>query len=205
MKPPDDAAAKYPRRAVLALATGAFAMTLASRSAAQPDAPPAMAPPALQASLLARVAGYDRNFATRAIDRAKVLLLAKAGDAESQAVVRDLKGALASLPTIGGLPHDEEVADFVDAEGVAQACSSHRISVVYLGPGLGGAIPAVRAALTSLDVLSVGALPEYVPLGIVLAFGILSGKSKCLVHLGQARAQNVKFASRLLRLATIYE
>ncbi len=114
------------------------------------------------------MAGYDRNFAARAIDRAKVL-------------------------------------EFRDAEHVAGTCASHRISIVYVGPGFASAVPLLSASLMSLDLLSVGALPQYVPQGVVLAFGMDAGKPKCWVHLGQAQAQNVKFAARFLKLATIYE
>jgi hypothetical protein len=191
----------YPRRALLECAVGLGLTAWASPSAAQS----AMAPPHLQASLLARVAGYDRNFAARAIDRAKVLLVARDGDAESARGVADIKSALESIVTIGGLPHTEEVLEYSDAQSLASTCTSHRISIVYFGTGFVDQIPVIRAALTFLDVLSVGATTDYVPPGMVLAFEPVSNKARCWVHLTQARLQNVKFASRLLKLANIFE
>jgi hypothetical protein len=193
---------RYPRRAVLGWAAGVVG---ASAWASPSEAQTAPAPPELQASLLARVAGYDRNFVARAIDRGKVLLVAKGDDPESVRLITEMKTALASVATIGSLPHSEEVIEFRDAEHVARTCTAHRISIVYVGPGLASSIPLIRASLTPLDLLSVGALPQYVPLGVVLAFEIDAGKPKCRVNLGQARAQNVKFAARFLKLAAIYE
>jgi hypothetical protein len=116
-----------------------------------------------------------------------------------------MKSALAAVPTIAGLAHDEEVAVFVDAPTIAATCLSHRISVVYLGPGLGAEIPAIRAALSSVDVLSVAADPDYVPNGVVLGFRLVGTETKLLLNRTQARAQNVDFGARMLRRMTIYE
>jgi hypothetical protein len=159
----------------------------------------------VQASLLAKVAFYDRNFAARAIHMAKFLLVHAANDAQSIGAVVDMKTALASVPTIAGLPHDEEAAPYFDAATVASMCVAHRISIVYFGPGLGPQIPAIRAALSTIDVLSVAADPDYVPEGIVLGFRLVNGETKLLLHRTQARAQNVDFGARMLRRMTIYE
>jgi hypothetical protein len=191
----------YGRRTALLVALASAAVLLPRESAAQ-SAP---APPIIQASLLAKVAYYDRNFAARAIDRAKMLLVAKPGDPDSIRVVMDMRNALGSIATVGGLPHDEEIMQFIDAATVARTCGSHRISIVYFGPGLADEIHAIRAALTSLDVLSVAAVPEYVPQGIVLGFSLVSGGARLLLHRSQANAQNVKFRARILRRMTIYE
>jgi len=186
---------------VLQLATGAVTLALAPPSAAEAG----MVPAVTQASLLAKVASYDRNFAARAIDRAKLLLIQRSGDPESSRVVREMQDALTALPAVGALPHEEEVENFVDGPTVATICTSHRISVVYIGPGLGREIPAIRAALSSLDILSVAADPDYVPQGIVLGFRLVAGEARILLHRGQAKAQNVNFGARILRRMTIFD
>jgi hypothetical protein len=200
------APARVGRRALMGWGVGAgvgigAATTGASRVAHADD----LVSPPLQASLLSRVAGYDRNFAARALDKAKMLLVAKPHDRESARVVREMKAALSDLPAIGGLPHDEEVTTYKDAATVARTCTSHRISIVYFGPGFAEEIPSIRVALTSLDLLSVGAVPDYVVQGIVLGFDSVSGKPRLVLNLGQARAQHVNFAARILKLMTIYE
>jgi hypothetical protein len=194
----------WTRRAVLRLAAGGASAAIAS-FAAGGAAQTAQVPAAVQARLIAKVAFYDRNFAARAIHIAKVLLIHRANDAGSMRAVEDMKTALASVPTIAGLPHDEEVAAYVDAPTVASTCVGHRIAIVYLSPGLGAEIAAIRTALASVDVLSVAADPDYVPQGIVLGFRMVGAEARLLLHRGQARAQNVDFGARILRRMTIYE
>jgi hypothetical protein len=189
------------RRAILQLAAASAVAAIAGEASAQT----AQVPATVQAGLIAKVAFYDRNFAARAIHMAKVLLIHKGSDVESIRAVEDMKAALAALPTIAGLAHDEEVAAYVDAETVASTCVGHRITIVYFGPGLGAEIPRIRAALTSVDVLSVAADPDYVPQGIVLGFRQVGVELRLLLHRGQARLQNVDFGARMLRRMTIYE
>jgi hypothetical protein len=189
------------RREILRLGSGALVLALPGASAAQS----ALVPASVQAGLLAKVAFYDRNFAARAIHMAKFLLVHKANDDASIRAIVDMKTALAAVPTIAGLPHDEEVAVYVDATTIASNCISHRISIVYFGPGLGAQTSSIRAALTSVDVLSVAADPDYVPNGIVLGFRLVGAETKVLLNRTQARAQNVDFGARMLRRMTIYE
>src|SRR5262249_55482946 len=139
----------FGRRSVLQLASATAVVALAGEGWAQT----ADVPAAVQAALIAKVAFYDRNFAARAIHMVKFLLIHTATDAASIRAVEDMKTALASVPTIAGLQHDEEVEPYVDAATVASMCVGHRIAIVYLGPGLGAEIPGIRAALTSVDVL----------------------------------------------------
>jgi hypothetical protein len=189
------------RRTFVALMVGLCVAMFLRTSAA--EAP--LVPPRLQASLLAKVASFDRRFAGRAGGRARVLLVSRANDADSLRTVTEMKNALGALDTLGGLPHEEQMVEFADATAIARACKARGIAVVYLGPGLGKQIDSIRSALTSVDVLSVAAVADYVPQGIVLGFNLVSGNPKLLVHLTQARAQNVEFDSRVLKLMTIYE
>jgi hypothetical protein len=53
--------------------------------------------------------------------------------------------------------------------------------------------------------LTVAAIPDYVELGVVLGFDVLSGRPKLLVHLGQARRQHVDLRADLLKLARVFE
>jgi hypothetical protein len=56
-----------------------------------------------------------------------------------------------------------------------------------------------------VDVLTMGAVADYVPAGIVFGVDLISGKPKLLVNLTQARRQHVDFGAQLLRLARIYQ
>lgn len=162
-------------------------------------------PVPLQAELVAKVAAYDKNFAARAGDKARILLVVKKGDAESTSFGKHMAAALGELPTIGGLAHEETVLPFAGAAELATTCKTRRASIVYLGPGLAPDIEAIRAALDGVNVLSVAAAAEQVPRGIVLGFDLISGKPKILVQLTQAKKQDVAFKAELLKLAKVYE
>ena len=158
-----------------------------------------------QAELLARVAAYDRNMSARAGGRVQVLILANEMDPESVGVAKRMEAALRSLPDIGGLPHDERVVPFRSPTDLARRCRSQHIAIVYLGSGFANEVSAIRDALDGVDVLTVAAVPDYVELGVVLGFDVLSGRPKLLVHLGQARRQHVDLRADLLKLARVFE
>jgi hypothetical protein len=161
-------------------------------------------PPSAQAELLAKLVGFDRNFAARAGNKAVILLLAMPGDAESTRAALEMKAALARVPSVGNLPHEELVVNYTGAAALSELVRAKRAAIVYLGPGFEKQVPALREALSALDVLSVGAVPGYVPAGIVLGFDLISGRPKLLIHVLQARKQNVAFPASVLSLMKVY-
>src|SRR5712691_5870999 len=162
-------------------------------------------PVGLQADLLAKVAQYDRNFATRAGERAQVLLVAKPGNSKSAYFASQMEASLARIPLIAGLPHDEAVVAYPGAAELAKLCRSQHAAIVFFGPGFHDDVEAIRAALTDVDILSATAIPDYVPGGIVLGFDVISGRPKLLVHLTQAKRQNVDLRAEALKLMKVFE
>ncbi|MFO0742400.1 MAG: YfiR family protein [Labilithrix sp.] len=164
-----------------------------------------LVPPALQAELVAKVAGYDKNFATRAGDRAHVLIIVLPTNPDSTTFGTSIQTALGGLPAIAGLPHDETIVPYPGSAQLVALCKSKRAAIVYLAPGLRDEVPKVRAALEGTSVLSVSANAEDVAKGIVLGFDLVSGKPKIVVQLTQAKKQDVAFRSELLKLARVIE
>ena len=162
-------------------------------------------PITLQASLLAKVANYDRNFRKRAGDRVRILLVTRAGHADSAAVAAQMAAALGRVPSIGGLPHDELTHTYARADALAELCRARRITIVVLGPGFEEDIEAIRRALDGLEVMTVSMVPDYVPRGVVLGFDVVSGKPRILVHLTQAKRQQVQFRADALSLMQVYK
>jgi hypothetical protein len=158
-----------------------------------------------QAELLAKAVIYDRNMPARAGDRLQVLLLTNERDPESIGVAKRMQAALQSIPRIAGLSHDERLAAFTSGLDLIRQCRSQRVAIVFVSLGLGDQVPAIRQALDGIDVLTVAAVPEYVELGVILGFDVLSGKPKLLVHLTQARRQNVDLRAEFLKLARVFE
>jgi hypothetical protein len=154
---------------------------------------------------LAKVTGYDRNFEARSGEQARVLIMIAPGDSDSKLTATDMKSALAAVPSVGGLSHDEEIASYVDAPTLGEMCRAKHIAIVYLTPGFSGEIPAIRDAVGSLKLLTVASLADYVPAGIVLGFDLVSGRPKLVVNLSQARRQHVDFRAEVLKLMRVYE
>jgi hypothetical protein len=159
----------------------------------------------LQAELLAKVAAYDRNMAARAGERMQIVLLANGADAESARFATRMQLALQAITQIGGLPHDERIANFSSAADLAQQARTRHVAIIILGPGLGEQIATIRDALDGVDVLTVGSVPDYVQQGVVLGFDVVSGKPKLLVHLTRARRQHVELRAEVLKLMKVFE
>jgi hypothetical protein len=162
-------------------------------------------PADIQVDLISKLASYDRSFASRAGDTARVLVVVKRDRPKSEVSAAEVKSALARVDRIGGLPHVDTVVPYEGGARLAALCKAQRASVVYLTRGFDDDIGEVRAALSEISVLSVAAVPDYVPQGIVLGFELDSGKPRMLLNLDQARRQDVRFPSEVLRLMKVYQ
>jgi hypothetical protein len=162
-------------------------------------------PVRLQASLLAKLAGYDRNMQTRAGERVRVAILINPSDADSVRVGNEMSHALGQISDIAGLPHDELSIAYTSAETLPQTCAVQRIAVLYVTPGFDGEALKISQALRGADILTVSAIAKYVLKGIVVGFDALGGQPRMLVHLPQARAQHVDFQATVLKLMKVVE
>lgn len=160
-------------------------------------------PVRLQAELLAKVVAYDRNFAARARGRVKVLVLVKDGNAESERVGEQIRAELGVLGDLGGLPHVEEVVRYASKRAVADVCKTRAASVLYVSVGLSDEMSGIASALDGSSILSVAATPADVERRAVLGFDAESGRPKLVIHLDQARRQDVAFKPEVLKLARI--
>jgi len=181
------------------LVLSSLIVTRRATAAEEPSVPSWM-----QSDLLSKLVPYDRNFESRANGRVQTLILTKRGRLDSGRVADQLQAAFAHIDEVGKLPHEERIFEYSGPESLIAACKSSRASIVYVTPGFRDDVPVLRAAFTGANVLSVAAVPEYVERGIVLGFDLVSSKPKMLLHLSQARAQQVAFKSDVLRLMRVY-
>jgi hypothetical protein len=184
---------------VRALAFG-IALVTVSASAREVDVPLR-----LQAELLAKVVAYDGSFTARAGGHALVLIVIRAGDADSERLGERMLAELRVLAAIGGLPHAEELVRYSSAGALGEFIKVRGADVVYLSTALEGELAAIAHALDGISVLSVGVNAAYVPRRAVLGFDVESGKPKLVVNLGQARRQAVAFPPELLTLARVIQ
>ncbi len=189
--------ATFTRRA---LGLAALALTFSSLAGASS----VQVPFSVQADLIAKIASFDRNFAARAGARALVLVMQMPNDAESAAAALELKSALSHLPTVGDRPHEEQIVTYGGAAAFAEMVKARKPSIIYFGPGFGKELTAIKNSCSNVNLLTVGATPEYVESGIVLGFDLVSGRPKLLINLGQARKQQVDFPASVLRLMKVY-
>jgi len=192
-------------RTILTLAVAAAFCVVVLTPSDDAFAEEAPVPEKLQAELIAKIAAYDRSFTARARDRAHVVIIDRPDDADSVRSATHLEAALHELPDVGGLPHDEAVVPWPGAAGIADLLRARHAAIVYFTPGFSADLGGIRAALDGIDVLSVAAIPDYVPQGVVLGFDVISGKPKLLVNLTQARKQHVAFMAEILKMAKVYE
>jgi hypothetical protein len=162
-------------------------------------------PARVQAQLLVAVASFQSNMNLAPDGSVQILVLIKDDDASSERVARQLVGALGEMKKIARHPHHEQVEPFHDAAILAATCRARRISVVYLSPGLGSAIPEIAQALRGTAVLTAGAVAGFVPRGVVLGFDLVSGRSEMLLNRTQMKALNVQFPTTLFQLMRIVE
>jgi hypothetical protein len=162
-------------------------------------------PVRLQASLLGKLAGYDRNMRARAGERVRVAILINPNDTDSARVGDEMSHALGQIADIAGLPHDELSIAYTNAETLPQTCAVQRIAVLYVTPGFDGEALKISRALWGADVLTVSAVAKYVSKGIVVGFDALEGQPRMLVHLPQAKAQHVDFQATVLKLMKVVE
>jgi hypothetical protein len=160
-------------------------------------------PSDIQAELIGKLESYDRTFAARAGPVAHVLIVDHPGNAKSEVSAGDMKAALGRVDRIGGLPHQDSVLAYTSPDALAQRCKDEHVAVVYVTPGFDDDVDAIKAALSSVNVLTIAANSDYVPHGIVLGFELVSGKPRILLNLEQARRQSVDFSSDLLRLMRV--
>lgn len=188
------------RRAIALLVVAACA--LAGPASAEEVAVPI----ALQAELLVKVAAYDKNLKPRAGDKVKVAIVLKADVNDSEQVAAQMKKALNGKDSIAGLPLEVSSVKFTDAAQLVKHVKSKKIAIVYFTSGFSGnEIKSIATALEGVNVLSAGAVAKYVPNRMVLGFDLVSGKPRLLVHLAQAKRQNVALSSSVLKLMKVYQ
>lgn len=160
-------------------------------------------PANLQAQLVVKVAAFDRNFAARAGATAKIVIVQRAGDADSTRLASAVAKTLGELGDVAGKPKQIEVVAFAGAQAIADRVKNGHLAIVFFSLGLEGDLPAIAAALNGVDVLTYGATAAHAAKGTVVGFDLEESKPKLVVNPARAKAQNVSFKAELLKLARL--
>jgi YfiR/HmsC-like len=163
-------------------------------------------PLGLQAQLTAKLAAHDKGMAARAGSTLKIVILIKRENAESANAAAHLLTAFEALDSIAGLSHQQKVLAFTDARALAALVRTETIAIIYLTQGFDEDLDAIGASLDGVSVMSIATVPDYVVRGgAVIGFDLVSGRSKILVNLAQARRQGVQLDSNVLMIATVFK
>jgi hypothetical protein len=170
--------------------------------------PPAFAgeasvPVERQVALMVAAAGSDRNMASRASGKVKVLVVSKAQDGPARRTVSSFLSALKARRRIAGLPHEESSVAFTSAAALAELCRAQRIAIIYLTPSVEGDVAPIAQALDGVSVLTVAASADVVAKGAVIGFDLVSGRPQMVINLEQAKRQKVQFDEGVVQLAKV--
>lgn len=189
----------WPRRA-LALVSLLACMSICGALCAYSGAPLN-----LQALLLSRLCGYDRNFKARAGPIVNVLVMHRQDDPDSAFEGAGLTKAIAEGRDIGGLPFKVDQATFTDAESLAKRCRTDKVAIVYLTVGLESDTPRIASAVANMGLLTVGSSARHAENGAVVGFGVEEARPKLVINLKQAASQHVQFKAEVLALARVID
>ena len=158
----------------------------------------------LQADLLAKVAGYDKNLHARAGDVVKTVIITKAGDEEARWAA-SLRSALGAKDRIAGLPHSESVVVAGRLDVIAAQCKADHVAIVVISGSFLDDAPAVAAAFDGANILTSAPDQELTKRAVVLGFELVSGKPKLFLNQAIATKQNVAMSAEVMKLMTVYQ
>jgi YfiR/HmsC-like len=164
-----------------------------------------MVPARVQAPLIGKVVGFDRNFVARVKDNVTIAVVSKASNTDSERAATQMLGALGELGRISGLSHDELPVRWTDANSLAAACAERNVAIVYLTPGFEKEVVAIVKALDASRVLTVAGALSYVKEGVILGFDLVSGRPKLVINLASARRNGIAFHSSLLAITRVVQ
>jgi len=187
-----------------ALSVGLFACLVGlGRPLIADEAP---VPISLQVELMLKVAAYDKNLPHRSGERIRLVVLVKSHEADSVRSAAQALNALSATGDIAGVPLESSLLTFTDGAALTKLSNAGNLAILYVTPGFSKAeVESIATSLEGVSVLSVGALARYASQGTVLGFDLAGGKPKLLVHLGQAKKQNVELSSSVLKLMRVVE
>jgi hypothetical protein len=174
----------------------ACALALASTGASADELPVS-----LQAQLLQKTATYVTSLQPGESGTVKVLVLFT-GATPSHAT----EALVASLNQDGQVGKYKAEAKLVPISSLKASLAAEKPQVLWVPADLDEkAVDQVIEACGQSPIVTVSSVAAHVKRGIILGFDAVEAKPRILVHLKQARAQNVVFLSGLLTHSVIVE
>ncbi len=160
-------------------------------------------PISLQVELLKKVVRFERGFTGRTGDHVTLLVIRKAGNAESERATTQLLAAFSATNDFAGKPPTATALDYSTPAALKAAIGSSGAQLVYLTTGLSADMAPIATALEGVTAITVSTDGDQVDQGAVLGFELVSSKPKIAINLAQARRQGLDFSSDLFRVARV--
>ena len=166
---------------------------------------PLMVPPEIQVPIFLKILTYDRTYEEWDGRTIRIAVLYAPGSAESEEYAESIIRHLAqrSGKTINDLPFDFEKFPMGSARLLEERIRRDTFDVLYLAPGLAGSLEEIISLSHKHHVLTISAVADDVPRGVMFALEVKGGKPRILVNLGSARAAGRRLKSKLLRLCRV--
>ena len=158
-----------------------------------------------QVALLSlRILSFDRALAKRTSKDARVLVLYKLTNEESELEGKNLLDALKSVRNIkvSGMPVRVYLKSF-DGKQFASDLEKIRPAAIYVCSGLASELATITQAATQTRSLTISSTESYVKSGLSVALVAGARKVRILINLKASRAEGVRFDAGLLRLAEV--
>jgi hypothetical protein len=172
----------------------------ATPTAAQPSIPAE-----LQASILTRMLAYDRTLKSRAGTSVGIGIVFKANDKESAQSQQEMVAAFKAVEpqTIAGLPMTVSAQPYKDAEDLAAWIGKEGLDVLYVAPGLGSGVEAIRNICQQKKIVSMSPVRAFVEQGLAIGL-VLKGESpRIVVNRAVAEASGMELDSKLLYISDL--
>src|SRR5262249_52780572 len=156
-------------------------------------------PVPLQVQLMQKTASYITSLQPGDSGKVKVLVVYP-GEKASRAS-DTLANAINQSGQLGKHPVEAKV---VGLQALKGAIGSEKPQMIWVTPDTDEkGVATVLEAVGASNIVTVSAAAAHVKLGVILGFDLVEAKPRILVHLKQARAQNVVFLSGLLTHSVI--
>jgi hypothetical protein len=162
-------------------------------------------PPERQVLILTRALAYDDEIKNRAGDDVTLAVMAKAGNATSEAMAAAIVKAFRGIGglKVQGLSMKITQISFSNGPALLAAATSQNVDVVYVCTGMEADLPAIIEVTRKRRMVSIGSREEHVQRGLALGVFPVDGKPTIVVNLPAAKAEGSAFSSDLLRLAKV--
>lgn len=188
---------RLPRARRFLVATVLVALVSSSAAAARLPIPKLVA-------VAVRALAYDRGLKDRVGPHLDILILHDGDAAHARAANEVLAGldALSGV-VVQGATLKASVVGIADKAALQAALDARGPDAVWLCGAGGPLLPVVIAEARARHITTITLNPDLVDAGVMLGVDGTGEKPKLIVHLGEARAAGVDFASDMLKLARV--